>query len=257
MAQAAGLSPKIGPDDLLATVGPAYVLDLIEKHAIDPIAEGLVLSPGGHYYVMHDSQIFRKRANRDGLPVEQKLANFAAEITADVTEDDGVEQRRSYDVEGQTGKRKHRFHLPLDEFAKPSWPQKYLGAKAIVEPEMWSQVMPAIQYLSQPVEAVRYAHLGWRDIDGRMVYLHGGGAIGSTGRIGDIQVALPPWLARFEPELARNPQERSKAIGKLLGLLDCIAATYDYASAVGRDRARASRQISGFGGVPGRGQRCL
>src|SRR5438874_785271 len=57
--------------------------------------------------------------------------------------------------------------------------------------------MTALQMLSSDVrrETV-YAHTGWRDVGGRWVYLHAGGAIGADGPSARLRVALPPHLTR-------------------------------------------------------------
>jgi hypothetical protein len=56
----------------------------------------------------------------------------------------------------------------------------------------------AIQLLSGEVpKRTVFAHLGWREIDGRWLYLHAGGAIGERGPVGGIDVVLPDTLVGF------------------------------------------------------------
>jgi hypothetical protein len=42
-----------------------------------------------------------------------------------------------------------------------------------------------------------YGHTGWREVNGRWVYLHAGGGIGADGPVEGIEVQLPQQLARF------------------------------------------------------------
>lgn len=224
MAQSAASTgnvlPKIGVDDLLATSGPDVVLRLFAA-AVDPLATAQVLSPDAHPYFTRDGATFRRAADKSGLPVDRKLAHFAAEITADVQEDDGAEQRRSWDIRGQAGKYVRAFNLPIDEFSKPHWPHKYLGRAAVVEPHQWPHVMAAIPLLSENAPmVVRYTHIGWRRIGNQDFYLHAGGAIGPNGLVSQIEVAPPEWLARFELQLAPDERTRVAAVRAVLHLTD-------------------------------------
>jgi hypothetical protein len=51
-----------------------------------------------------------------------------------------------------------------------------------------------------------FAHTGWREIDGRPVYLHGGGAIGPHGLLGGIETDLGADLQRFALPMPGDPQ---------------------------------------------------
>lgn len=233
---AANISPKIGVDDLLATAGPDAVLATFAA-AVDPVAAEQVPSSDGHSYFTRDNATFRRGFDKSGLPVNKKVAYFTAEITADVIEDDGVEQHRSFEIRGEAGGRACNFRVPVDEFAKPNWPQRHLGRAAVVEPHQWPHVLAAIPLLSANAPQItRYAHIGWRRIGGEDLYLHAGGAIGPTGHAPDIRVALPDYLSRFELQLSPDQPTLVAAVRSLLRLLDVSrhAVSYPLLSVIGR-----------------------
>lgn len=86
---------KWGADDFLAA---GHTLDDLRDLA-EPrlrVPPDLVLP---HYEATEGGMIWRK-PTKDG-PVETRLSNFTAKIVADVTEDDGVETRRFFEVEAE------------------------------------------------------------------------------------------------------------------------------------------------------------
>ncbi len=122
------------------------------------------------------------------------LTNFGAEIVADVIEDDGTETKRAFEVEAKLSGKPSRFLVPADEFAAMKWPMVHLGAKAVIYPRRADHARCAVQMLSpQPVERRIFTHTGWREIDGEMCFLHGGGAIGATS-VKEVEVRLPESL---------------------------------------------------------------
>ncbi len=122
------------------------------------------------------------------------LTNFGAEIVADVIEDDGTETRRAFEVEAKQSGKLLRFLVPAEDFATMKWPMVHLGAKAVIYPRRTDHARCAIQMLSaSPIERRVYTHTGWREIEGEMCYLHGGGAIGVQS-VKDVEVRLPDSL---------------------------------------------------------------
>ena len=132
------------------------------------------------------------------------LTNFTAKIIADVSEDDGAEVERLFEIEATLAGRQHTFTIPAGKFAGMSWPVEHLGAAAIVYPGFGTKdhARAAVQLLSDDVPAREiYSHTGWRKIEGEWCYLHAGGAIGRVGQVADVQVDLTGSLAgRALPE---------------------------------------------------------
>lgn len=154
------------------------------------------------------------RATRSGLvwdrPVQDgviptPLTNFTAWIAADVTEDDGAEERRSFEIEAELAGRRQTFTIPSSQFTGMAWATEYLGARAIVYPGfgLKDHARTAIQELSGESLVARhvYAHTGWREVEGEWVYLHAGGAVGRFGQLHNIHVDLTgPLIGRTLPE---------------------------------------------------------
>jgi hypothetical protein len=253
-AASGNLSPKLGADDVLATRGPEYVLSLFEQ-AVDPLA-GELNPVHAVQYVMHDGCTWKKGTDKHGLSTELKIAHFTAEIVADVHEDDGgIEQYRRFDIEGQAGGSKRSFTLPLDEYLRGAWPQKYLGCAAVIEAHQTPHLLAAIPQLSHPRRAVRYRDIGWRFLNGKWVYLDADGAIGSEGRVKGIEMALSAWTANYRLRLARNAEEREAAVKASLGLLDVASVRVGHtllATAARAPLPRAADFVTWLAGDSGR-----
>ncbi len=157
-------------------------------------------APKGSPYFADAAGTFRMKPTRDG-EVAEMLANFSARIVGEVADDDGAEVRRSYEIEATLRGSARRVTVGAMHFGNMNWTSEALGAGAIVSPGFGAKdhLRAAIQVLSGPEipRRVRYSHLGWREIDGEHVYLHGGGAIGAAGAVAGIEVALTGALALF------------------------------------------------------------
>jgi hypothetical protein len=152
-------------------------------------------------YIATPGGIVREVEKGDGLQQTQ-LTNFTAEITGDVAEDDGAEQRRYLDLRCTLRGRTTEFRLPAASFGAMSWCVEQLGAGAIVEAGMGTRdrARAAIQHLSDPdiPRSTIYTHTGWRQIEGvGRVYLHGGGAVGPVGTVHRVETRLEGALASF------------------------------------------------------------
>ncbi len=163
------------------------------------------LTPGGLVY-------WQQTANGE---VDIPLTNFGAEIVSDVTEDDGTETKRAFEIEAQQRGKPFRFLVPAEDFTMMKWPMVHLGAKAVIYPRRTDHARCAIQVLSaSPIERRVYTHTGWREIEGEMFYLHGGGAIGAqSGKA--VEVRLPDSLQMAiltEPPDAEALKDRVRAI---------------------------------------------
>ena len=212
---------KVGLDDYLAAGHSAdEVLALAEKKLRPPPRDPEVtVSPP---YIERPDGVWRKRPTREG-PVEERLTNFRCRIVGDVEEDDGAEVRRAFELEAKLGGRTHRFEVPAARFAGMRWATEELGATAIVSPGMGTadHARAAIQSLSGKVPRRRlYAHTGWREVDGRWLYLHAGGAIGADGLVKGVETSLGGNLGLYELPDPPEGEELMRCVQASLGLLE-------------------------------------
>ena len=195
------------------------------------------LPSSDHYEALSDG-IVRVIHRANGATERVRLTNFTAHIVEDVRIDDDAESRRVFRVVATVRDRRFVFDVPAERFAGFVWPAEYLGPGAIVYPSpgVREHLRVAVQTLSGDIpERVVYAHTGWRCRADSWVYLHAAGAIGSQGRVRDIDVLLPEVLERFNlPEPAAGKRIR-EAVQASLGILDvgpdvvtypCLAAVY-------------------------------
>jgi hypothetical protein len=227
---------KIGLDDFLAakhTVDDLLVLATTELRAA-PGGD----RPAGSPYRETPAGLVWEKPTANGT-VATPLTNFRARIVAQVVEDDGADQRRLFEIEGALGARALRFGLQASAFAAMNWPTEHLGATAVTYAGMGlrDHARVAIQLLSGEVpERTVYTHLGWREIDGEWVYLHGGGAIGPLGPVEEgVETRLEGALARYvlpDPPTGLSLQAAVRASLRLLEVapdrvsVPLLAATY-------------------------------
>jgi Domain of unknown function (DUF3854)/Domain of unknown function (DUF927) len=186
---------KVGLDDYLAAGHDRDELLALASPALRPLPTA---GTGPDYEETEHGMVWHKRTDH-GDSIAVQLTNFSARIATDITEDDGAERRRIFEIEGGIGGRSSTFQVPAPQFDSLGWVAEQLGAMAIVEPGVGrGRVGVAIQTLSGEVpERTVYAHTGWVEIDGSWVYLHGGGAITAQGLNPDLTVALPDELNPF------------------------------------------------------------
>lgn len=157
------------------------------------------------------------------------LCNFTAIITADVEMDDGETTERCVSIIGNldTGQPLPEITIRASEFESMSWPVSNWGGRVSIEPGrgVKDKLRHAIQSLSMDSMKYRqiYTHTGWRLIDGKRTFLHGGGAIGVEG----IQVELPPNLENYvlPPD---NDIDAATAMRESLKLLDVGPSRVSY-----------------------------
>ena len=128
---------------------------------------------------------------------ERLLANFTAEISEVLVLDDGAETHRVFVVEGRVGDQPlPPLRVPAERFANLTWTADW-APRAVVSagPVVKDRLREAVQLASVDApERIVFAHTGWREVDGRFVFLHAAGALGSSGPLEHIQVELPPEL---------------------------------------------------------------
>jgi len=153
-------------------------------------------------------------------PVHTFLCNFVARVEEELVLDDGVETNRAFSISGELVRGGHLplIRVPAVRFGGMSWVSGQWGVSAIVNAGISTRdrLREAIQRLSPTPKLRRvFTHTGWREIDGKWVYLTAGGAIGREG----IDVDLGTELSRYSlPPVPDNPREAMAYSLKLLGL---------------------------------------
>lgn len=173
------------------------------------------------YYASADGLFWRRPTQGGTVPV--RLTNFCARIMADVTEDDGVERSRQFEIEATLGDSLARITVPAGQFFTMAWPIDLLGAGAVIYPGMSlrDHARTAVQVLSgTPVRRDIYTHLGWRCLNDSWLYLHAGGAINGDGPVLGIEVHPPEALLRFVLPVPPSRAEMVQAISASLRLVD-------------------------------------
>jgi len=171
---------------------------------------------GGRYFIDEAGYLCRWKQTKDGqIPV--KLANFDAEITEEIIEDNGLELSHNYGIEAKLHDRRlPKIEIPASSFNSLNWLHK-LGNQTILEPgqTVKDYVRHAIQTRSNGVKRTTYyTHTGWRQIQNSWCYLTAGGAIGAE----NISVKLPKELQRYN--LPLNSENEAEAIRKSLSFLE-------------------------------------
>jgi len=126
------------------------------------------------------------------------LCNFNAWIVADVAADDGEEVSRKIAIAGRlaSGVALPEIEIPADEFEAMKWPVAQWGARINVEPikNANNLLRAAIQKLSvNMADRHTLTHTGWTVVNGQRIFLHAGGAIGSS----QVSVKLPRYLSNY------------------------------------------------------------
>jgi hypothetical protein len=141
------------------------------------------------------------------------LAHFAAQIAAEVVEDDGENRVRKFEIEGRlpTGKHLPRIVVEAAEFAQMQWVLEQWGTPAVMSAGSATKdhLRVAILILSKNIETRHdYSHTGYRQIDRVWRYLSAAGAVGLEG----VRVKLLHNLARYQlPSVPQNVAEAMRA----------------------------------------------
>lgn len=165
----------------------------------------------------------------------EALCNFAAFITAEVTEEDGTgEAARVFEIEGKRSDgqpmRPARVKVTAAEFSGMNWAVREWGAGAIVRNGQGKKdkAREAIQHLSLSRgfdERTVYAYTGWlmHPAHGPL-YLTAGAVIGAQGAVSGVEVDLGPGLNAYalpDPAGADGEGEDVRdAVRASLALLD-------------------------------------
>lgn len=166
-----------------------------------------------HPYLIQNGRICRRRHTNNGEIIDP-LCNFTAEITAEVARDDGADVTRLLTIEG---KHADGYGLPVarvdaSQFASFKWLAPSFGTRAIVNAGQSAQdhLRAAIQHLSTNVQAQHvYTHTGWREIDGRRVFLTATGAPGLDSARVELEKELCRYALPLQPTDSRAAMQAS------------------------------------------------
>lgn len=156
-----------------------------ERDDVRASARGFWATPAG---------LWRSSVDKEGNPTEVQLTTADIEVLGTIARDWGDGERSvTWRLAVRCDGREAQLEIDADTLDQPV---KVLhrsglpGATVISRQGPW--VVEAIHSLgaSAPVSTV-YPHLGWREVDGRWLYLHGKGAIGPDGPIEGVEVEPP------------------------------------------------------------------
>ena len=232
------MSPEREPDAAMTDgqqADPVLANEVPEPEqasTIDPCGSAACIQPPrdpeqiearfGSVFLEVPGGIFRESVRRDEV-VRQEVTNFWARITAETVFDDGAECWTRYEITAQVRRPRGpelTFTVPAADFAALAWVDTQLGALAVIAAGATNRlVTTAIKERSIAAGTVQrrevFAHLGWRKLGERWVYLTGSAALGAEGPIQKIQVQPPARLGRYGLE-SGDAQAATLASLKLL-----------------------------------------
>ena len=194
--KATPLPPKGDISDLAGALGAEKAKGVLENLiALSPV---LARNIGGgdyeDYFVgvsgchVRSGCIFSPTAEGD----ERPLSNFVALPVEQVSIDDGEGQlRQEFVIEGwsSTGMKLKALRVPAESFAKMNWAIEGWGLNAVIyEGNGVAQKLRRIIQsagVAAAIQRTMYSHTGWREIDGKVCFLHGGGAISAAEAYSD------------------------------------------------------------------------
>jgi len=166
-------------------------------------------------YQMKTDGFYYEKETTNG-PISIHLSKFTAKVECDVTKDNGLEQKRYFEISGQleSGKPLPPIQVPVEKFPTMNWVMEW-GVGAVVAAGMGTKdrVREVIQLVSKDALNTQvFTHIGWRKIDGHWIYLYSGGAIGRN----DITVDPEGTLQHYNLAGAGDVHEGMRASLALL-----------------------------------------
>lgn len=187
---------------------------------------------GGSPYRIENNSMVWDRATNGGIS-STVLSNFYAEISEEITEDDGVETKLSFRLTGRlnTGAPLPAIDVKSADFTSLNWIVDKYGARAIYYPASKDHLRAAIQECSKStVYSTVYSHFGWRKIDGTHYFLSASGALGETGLKTDIEVNPgAPAMAGYDLPAPLVGLELIQAVRASIKLLELAPKEIAYA----------------------------
>ncbi|MBV8487593.1 MAG: hypothetical protein JO161_04890 [Planctomycetaceae bacterium] len=245
-----GLPPKGDVSDFLASGGTVEQLDELASQATEwgpgewrPSTNGNGQSPPTTHAIAEGSR--------------PSYGNFMAKITREITRHEAGETTRYAEVEAiHVDGTKATVTVAAEEFEAMGWVPAKLGMKFAIRTGRGAKdrFQHSIRVSSYPgVEEVEvFTSMGWHTIDGRNVYLHAGGAIGSNK---PVAVELVPELHTYRlptPDLTRFKEGTEKvlaimgALGPEAGPVGAIIVSLPFRALLG-----PSRSVPHFAGTTG------
>lgn len=200
----ASLPDKGDVSDLISIKGPEEALALL----LEGVKRALVMSrkvDDSDYAEYYEG--LRGFGVQNGAICQWKndawspLCNFTALPIEEVARDDGATGVSTvFKIIGWAGdgRRLPEVSVTAEAFGGMNWPLKSWGLCATIRSGngIKERLREAIQTAGDrcAIRKTCYTHTGWRTIDGRLVYLHGGGAIGAE----DVVVELDYGFNRYD-----------------------------------------------------------
>lgn len=163
-----------------------------------PMKEDGLINAATWPYAVKDGRIIQYEKTKHGVN-ERPLCNFNAWITADIEVNDGEDITRKVVIAGKLydGQPLADIELNAKEFESMDWCVTNWGARVSIEPGRGTKdtLRHAIQTLSahNMEQKSSRSHTGWAMVDGKRVFLHGGGAVGQD----NVDVSLPAQLRNY------------------------------------------------------------
>ncbi len=177
-------------------------------------------------YQIENGRIVRVKQTKEG-PIVHPLCNFVATVTEEIIQDDGAETTRAFIIEGQldNGKLLPPIRVPSSRFNGMGWVTDAWGLRAIVHAGQPTRdyLREAIQVLSPDARSRRvFTHTGWREIDGRWIYLTTSGAVEQDGFEVDLGLDLSRYRLPCQIEDSINAMRTSLRLLEIAPL--CVTA---------------------------------
>lgn len=172
------------------------------------------------YFIDDNGNLCRWKQLKDGF-IDEKLSNFNAWISREVLLDDGRAIEQFFEIEGKRGETALRpIQIKTSQFQAMNWIIENWGNQAVIEAGQAKKDFIRHYIQTQSGNAQRqviYCHTGWREINGKWVYLSGNGAIGGDTGI-CVDLSRKHLAERYELPLI--PENEIEAIKTSLSLLD-------------------------------------
>jgi hypothetical protein len=200
--------------------------DIPAGDASDPLQVKRYEVINGAYHAIE----YKENRGAEPITVTRALCNFDARILEEIAKDDGQEITRVLKIKGQLpgGSRLTEIEVDASEFSGMKWVMQKWGLKAIIHAGQSNadKLREAIQWHSQgAISRTEYTHTGWREIDGKRVYLTTSGAIG----LDNVTVRLEGNLKRYAIPTDLDGLNLQEAVKKSLQLLDLAPRSVTWA----------------------------
>lgn len=160
------------------------------------------------------------------IPIDKPICDFVAWPTREILKDNGVSKERYIELEGvlPDAYRLPKVTVSIAEFQEMKWPSLFWGMRVAIRPFKEKELKYCLEKMSQSgiPESVVYTSLGWKEVDGKWIYLHAGGAIGAE----NVEIELPAKLSNYR--LPEKITDLKSAIKAAIDLFDIGPATIMY-----------------------------